>query len=244
MENVDHMQELENLLREVLAEMIKEEYENRPKHIKKHFFSLRFRRRMRRMVKEVRAERRAAENASSITDLYRPIYSRRKWLVLLALLLVLVGGTVAGAEPVICRLFEYCMEQHGNYVEMESREDDSKMVTDSFQKYEFTEVPEGYELAQEEYKSDFGVYQVSYVNSEGEMLILRQSLQENGNHGNVTSVREEMEEVEINDFHGYFVEDFDTGSMVLSDGTYMLELSGSFSKEELLSLAENLRYEE
>lgn len=244
MENVDHMQELENLLREVLAEMIKEEYENRPKHIKKHFFSLRFRRRMRRMVKEVRAERRAAENASSITDLYRPIYSRRKWLVLLALLLVLVGGTVAGAEPVICRLFEYCMEQHGNFVEMEQRKDYSGTAADSFHKYEFAEVPEGYELAQEEYKSDFGVYQVSYVNSEGEMLVLRQSLQENGNHGNTTSTREEMEDIKINDFHGYFVEDFDTGNMVLSDGKYMLEIFGNLSKEELLSLAENLRYEE
>lgn len=37
MENVDHMRELEELLREVLAEMIKQEYENRPKHIKRHF---------------------------------------------------------------------------------------------------------------------------------------------------------------------------------------------------------------
>lgn len=199
---------------------------------------------MRRMVKEVRAERRAAENASSITDLYRPIYSRRKWLVLLALLLVLVGGTVAGAEPVICRLFEYCMEQHGNFVEMESREDDSKMVTDSFQKYEFTEMPEGYELVKEEFKSEFGVYQVSYVDSEGNGLLFRQSLQENGNLGNITSTREKMENVEVNDFHGYFVDDFDTRSLVLSDGKYMLEIFGNLSKEELLSLAENLRYEE
>lgn len=240
MENVDHMQELENLLREVLAEMIKEEYENRPKHIKKHFFSLRFRRRMRRMVKEVRAERRAAENASSITDLYRPIYSRRKWLVLLALLLVLVGGTVAGAEPVICRLFEYCMEQHGNFVEMEQGKEEE--LNKEFQKYELAKVPEGYELVEEEAKYEFGVYQISYINSEGHSLVLRQSLLENGNLGNITSTREEMEEVEINDFHGYFVEDFDTGSLVLSDGKYMIEIFGSLSKEELLSLAENLKH--
>lgn len=240
MENVDHMQELENLLREVLAEMIKEEYENRPKHIKKHFFSLRFRRRMRRMVKEVRAERRAAENASSITDLYRPIYSRRKWLVLLALLLVLVGGTVAGAEPVICRLFEYCMEQHGDFVEMEQGKEEE--LNKEFQKYELAKVPEGYELVEEEAKYEFGVYQISYINSEGHSLVLRQSLLENGNLGNITSTREEMEEVEINDFHGYFVEDFDTGSLVLSDGKYMIEIFGSLSKEELLSLAENLKH--
>lgn len=242
MQNEDHMQELERLLKEVLAELVKQEYENRPKHIKRHFFSLRFRRRMRRMVKEVRAERRAAKEASSITDLYRPIRSRKKWLIILALLLVLVGGTVAGAEPVICRLFEYCMEQHGDFVETESREDDSNSTADSFQKYEFAKVPEGYELVEEEFKSEFGVYQVSYVNLEGEMLVLRQSLQENGNHGNTTSTREEMEDVEINDFHGYFVEDFDTGSLVLSDGKYMIEIFGSFSKEELLSLAGSLRY--
>lgn len=244
MENVDHMRELEELLREVLAEMIKQEYENRPKHIKRHFFSLRFRRRMRRMAKEVRAKRQTEENASPITDLYRPIRSKRRWLILLALLMVLVGGTVTGAEPVICRLFEYCMEQHGNFVEMESREDNSKMATDAFAKYEFAEVPEGYELVEEEFKSEFGVYQISYANSKEEILMFRQSLQENGNHGNVTSEREGMEEVKINDFQGYFVEDFDTGSMVLSDGTYMIELSGKFSKEELLSLAESLRHTE
>lgn len=151
---------------------------------------------------------------------------------------------MTGAEPVICRLFEYCMEQHGNFVEMESREDNSKMATDAFAKYEFAEVPEGYELVEEEFKSEFGVYQISYANSKEEILMFRQSLQENGNHGNVTSEREEMEEVKINDFQGYFVEDFDTGSMVLSDGTYMIELSGKFSKEELLSLAESLRHTE
>lgn len=242
MQNVDHMQELENLLKEVLTELVRQEYENRPKHFKRHFFSLRFRRKMRRMIKQVNAERRAAENASPITDLYRPIHSKRKWLIMLALLLALVGGTVTGAEPVICRLFEYCMEQHGNFVEMEQREDYSGTEADSFQKYEFAKVPEGYESAQEEYKSDFGVYQISYVNSEGEMLVLRQSLQENGNHGNTTSTREEMDEVKINDFQGYFVEDFDTCSLVLSDGKYMLEIFGNFSKEELLSLAEDLRF--
>ena len=242
MQNVDHMQELENLLKEVLAELVRQEYENRPKHFKRHFFSLRFRRKMRRMIKQVNAERRAAENASPITDLYRPIHSKRKWLIMLALLLTLLGGTVTGAEPVICRLFEYCMEQHGNFVEMEQGEDNRKMAEDSFQKYEFAKVPEGYELAGEEFKSDFGVYQLSYANSEQEMLVLRQSLQENGNHGNTTSIREEMEKVQINDFQGYFVEDFDTSSLVLSDGKYMIEIFGSLSKEELLSLAENLRF--
>lgn len=38
MQNVDHMQELENLLKEVLAELVRQEYENRPKHFKRHFF--------------------------------------------------------------------------------------------------------------------------------------------------------------------------------------------------------------
>lgn len=242
MQNVDHMQELENLLKEVLTELVRQEYENRPKHFKRHFFSLRFRRKMRRMIKQVNAERRAAENASPITDLYRPIHSKRKWLIMLALLLALVGGTVTGAEPVICRLFEYCMEQHGNFVEMEQGEDNRKMAEDSFQKYEFAKVPEGYELVEEQFKSDFGVYQISYADSEGHGLVLRQSLQGNGNHGNTTSTREEMEEVVINGFQGYFVEDFDTGSLVLSDGKYMLEIFGNFSKEELLSLVEDLRF--
>lgn len=244
MENVDHMKELEELLREVLAEMIKQEYENRPKHIKRHFFSLRFRRRMRRMAKEVRAKRQTEENASPITDLYRPIRSKRRWLILLALLMVLVGGTVTGAEPVICWLFEYCMEQHGNFVEMESREDNSKMATDAFAKYEFAEVPEGYELVEEEFKSEFGVYQISYVNAEGYALMLRQSILENGNLGNTTSIWEKPEEVKINDFHGYFMEDSNVQSLILSDGTYMIELSGAFSKEEMLSLAESLRHAE
>lgn len=38
------------------------------------------------------------------------------------------------------------------------------------------------------------------------------------------------------------MEDFDTSSLVLSDGKYMIEIFGSLSKEELLSLAENLRF--
>lgn len=151
---------------------------------------------------------------------------------------------MTGAEPVICWLFEYCMEQHGNFVEMEQRENDNNTEADSFQKYEFAEVPEGYELLGEEFKSEFGVYQISYVNAEGYALMLRQSILENGNLGNTTSIWEKPEEVKINDFHGYFMEDSNVQSLILSNGTYMIELSGAFSKEELLSLAESLRHAE
>ena len=56
----------------------------------------------------------------------------------------------------------------------------------------------------------------------------------------ITANREDLEEVEIGDFEGYYFKDADTKNMVLSDEEYTLLFIGDFSREEFLGLAENL----
>ncbi len=83
-----------------------------------------------------------------------------------------------------------------------------------------------------------------YENKEGLLLLLRQNGQGESTMGNITSDKVELEEVKINGFKGYFVKDFDTANLILSDGECLIEIFGNFSKEELISLAEGLELSE
>ncbi len=232
------MQSMDSLLKAAFEEMVVQDYENRSKKLPRHWFSIKFRWKMSRLLHHT--EEKAAEHFNSIIDLYRPVRSKRKLLILLALLLILVGGTAACAQPVIFWLFQNYLEQHEDFVEIQKGEEGTILSEGSFQKYRLRNVPEGYELVSEEVKEIFSEYQIVYENPLGYALVLRQTELDKGNMGNVTSIREDFEEVKINSFTGYYIEDSNTHSLILSDEEYLFELSGSLSKEELLETAESL----
>ena len=117
------------------------------------------------------------------------------------------------------------------------------MLKGTFEKYELAWMPEGYEMVAEEFQERFGEYQVVYENPLGYAMVFRQTELDKGNLGNITSIREGFEEVKINELQGYYIEDSNTYSLILSDEKYLFELSGSLSKEELLKAAESLEVE-
>ena len=78
------------------------------------------------------------------------------------------------------------------------------------------------------------------MKSDREVFLLKETKVDNGDIGNITSNRTDVEEITVNGFQGYFVKDFDMATLVLSDGEYMIELFGPLSKEELISVAESL----
>lgn len=235
------MQSMDSLLKAAFEEMVVQDYENRSKKLPRHWFSIKFRWKMSRLLHHT--EEKAAEHFNSIIDLYRPVRSKRKLLILLALLLILVGGTAACAQPVIFWLFQNYLEQHEDFVETQRRRDDTKMLKGTFEKYELAWMPEGYEMVAEEFQERFGEYQVVYENPLGYAMVFRQTELDKGNLGNITSIREGFEEVKINELQGYYIEDSNTYSLILSDEKYLFELSGSLSKEELLKAAESLEVE-
>ncbi len=243
------MDNMDLLLKDAFEEMVTEEYENRPLDYPKYRFSLKFRIKMHRMIRQIGAEEKNAGEKTSILELYRPIHSRRRLILLVALMLLLLGGTVAAAKTLINWLYQITLEQREDHVKVNENEsaisgDETGVSEENFRKYKLTRIPEGYYLVEEKIDKGFKENVEVYENKEGLLLLLRQNGQGESTMGNITSDKVELEEVKINGFKGYFVKDFDTANLILSDGECLIEIFGNFSKEELISLAEGLELSE
>lgn len=240
------MQNMDKLLKEVFAEIVEERYENRPKEVPKHRFSLKFKMKMYWLMHKVGIMGKSPEREGSILELYRPVHSKRRLVALVLLMVMLLGGTVVAAQTIIYWLHEVILEQHDDHLKIYNpnlKADGESTTTpevEEFHKYRLTEIPEGYQFVEEEYFDSYGLYQVIYMKSDREVFLLKETKVDNGDIGNITSNRTDVEEITVNGFQGYFVKDFDMATLVLSDGEYMIELFGVLSKEELISVAESL----
>ena len=236
--------ELDRLLKQAFEKMVAEDYANRPQEFPKHQFSARFERNMEKLLRA--AEEPTEEPAAkfSLLELLRPIRSRKAVVVMAAIMVLVFGMTAGGTNPIIIWLHDNWMQQHGDYVEVQNREDKAKVSEDTFRKYVLKEIPEGYELKNEQYDKDIGIYYMTYVDKEGKLLIIRQSKKENGNIGNLTAGRKDIVQIEVGDFEGYYVEDSDTDNLVLCDKEYMVVFTGNLTREDFLKLAENLQVAE
>ncbi len=243
------MQEMDILLKEAFGELVEQEYQQRPRNLPKHRFSMRFRIKMYRLLRQVGAKSKRLDGGSSMLELYRPVRSKRGLVIILALLLMLLGGTITAAETLVQWLNEIMLEQHGDHVKIFKKEtgvmdEELSNGEERFFKYNLAELPEGYRLVEEVYRQRFDEYQITYVNDKGDMMLLRQSGYKEGIMGNITSGFKGMDKVTVNDFMGYYVRDVDTANLVLTDGEYVIELFGNLSKKELISLAKRLQLEE
>ncbi len=236
-------------MKEAFGELVEQEYQQRPRNLPKHRFSMRFRIKMYRLLRQVGAKSKRLDGGSSMLELYRPVRSKRGLVIILALLLMLLGGTITAAETLVQWLNEIMLEQHGDHVKIFKKEtgvmdEELSNGEERFFKYNLAELPEGYRLVEEVYRQRFDEYQITYVNDKGDMMPLRQSGYKEGIMGNITSGFKGMDKVTVNDFMGYYVRDVDTANLVLTDGEYVIELFGNLSKKELISLAKRLQLEE
>lgn len=231
----------------VLGRIVEERYEKRPQEVKRHRFSLRFKWKMAKAMRAFKSKEKEKEKKAgshSLPVFLRPLSSARVAVAMAAVMVVLLGTTVRGTNPIIVWMYETWMVQHGDYVEIEGREDEVKVADNaghSFKKYELAEVPEGYELQDEMYEEGIGVYHVYYTNEKQQTLVFKQGNKGNNNLGNVTANRKDMEKVTVGGFEGYFIHDTDMNNLILSDEDYTLLFTGDLSKEELLEIAGNLR---
>lgn len=230
------MADMDKLLRQAFDEIAKEEYENRPEVIPEHKFSLKFRWKMHRILRKMKTGKETREDGKghSLMGLYRSVHSRKRRMVILLLVIMVLGGTAFATEPVIrwlCNYYVHVKIQRDNTEESEDKE------RGTFRKYYLTEVPEGYSLKTEDFDEEVERYAITYINDKEEVLLFKQTWQEDGRSENLTSNKEDLKDVEVNGFTGYYVEDQEIGTLILSNGIYRLVLNGNFSKEELIEIA-------
>ncbi|MEY8516272.1 DUF4367 domain-containing protein [Lachnospiraceae bacterium 29-84] len=241
--------DIDKLLEKAFEELAKIEYEQRPTNLPQHKFSLRFHCKMywslwkaRRRKAKKRKKLILEDRDKALTVLYRPLQHKKR--LALALVLLLFTGSVAlSADSVFHFIFDRAIKRQNDHMGVVYQEWEEH-AKEEFQKYEITDIPDGYYLEREEYNDEFQIYFLLYRNKNGHILHLNQSWQEGGMLGNVTSDTKKVEDVKIKDYPGYYVSDGDINTLVFSDGIYILELSGELSKEKMIEIAESLKLKE
>lgn len=234
---------MDELLALAFEETAKDGYSSRMKSLPRHRFTFRFYRNMHKIFRmpEIQEKFRKKRVKGSVLELYRPIHSKRRLAVIVLLLLMVIGGSSFASEPLIRWLSSFYTEQNDDHIRFQNDESNIGIGSrDIFRNYGFKDVPKGYSFISEEFDEGFQQYFVTYSDEEGKILYLRQVWQEDKHPENLTSDIELLKDIEINGFTGYFIEDDGVGSLIISNGTYKLVLSGPFSKKELIELAGKL----
>ena len=224
----------------------------------KHRFSRTFR-------KKIKVLLQPGMGKHTIPALY-PVHGRRRVIVVVAVLVLLLGTTVAGRSFFQSLLGKYILTGYTDHVqlnlgepenlEMVAIEDNEKNTMeigaelDSEEDFEFVckkpqWVPEGYTLEREEYKEDFQLYQNNYVNNDGKYALYQQMRNDRVDNIGISSNGGEQQEVMIENFKGYFIPDDvldeEKGNLVWEDGTYLYMMVGDLTKEELIRMAETIK---
>lgn len=224
----------------------------------KHRFSRTFR-------KKIKVLLQPGMGKHTIPALY-PVHGRRRVIVVVAVLVLLLGTTVAGRSFFQSLLGKYILTGYTDHVqlnlgepenlEMMAIEDNEKNTMeigaelDSEEDFEFVckkpqWVPEGYTLEREEYKEDFRLYQNSYVNKDGKYALYQQMRNDRVDNIGISSNGDEQQKVMIENVKGYFIPDDELdgerGNLVWEDGKYLYIIGGDFTKEELIRMAETIK---
>ena len=130
--------------------------------------------------------------------------------------MLLLGGTVVAAKTLISWLYQVTLEQREDHVKVNRyetaiSENETAVTEGSFQKYKLTKIPEGYELIESRTDEIFKESVEIYKNSDKKIFFLKQNGQDGNTMGNVTFDSEGMEEVNVGDFKGYYMEDTNMG---------------------------------
>lgn len=223
----------------------------------KHRFSRTFR-------KKIKVLLQPGMGKHTIPALY-PVHGRRRVIMVVAVLVLLLGTTVAGRSFFQSLLGKYILTGYTDHVqlnlgepenlEMVAIEDNEKNTMeigaepDSEEDFGFVckkpqWVPEGYTLEREEYKENFQLYQNNYVNNDGKTLWYHQMCNDTVSNFGVSSNGSEQQEVMIENFKGYFIPDDvldeERGNLVWEDGKYLYMIAGDLTKEELIRIAESI----
>lgn len=238
------MADMDKLLKQAFDEIAKEEFENRPEVIPEHKFSLKFRWKMHRILRKMKTGKDSSgdEKGHSLMGLYRSIHSRKRRTAIILLIIMVLGGTAFATEPVIRWLCNYYVDQYDDHVKIQrdNPEEAEDGERGTFRKYQLTELSEKYSVESENFDKKFQRYYVTYVDKDGGVLYLKQTWKEDERPENITSDTEPLEAVQVSGFTGYYAEDEENGSLILSNGVYTLVLTGEYSKEELMELAGKL----
>lgn len=209
-------------LAEVFQIVYKEEFaefDNPPKH----FFS----RRHRKAMKAILYPHTAPEPSEK-----RHIPLKRRVLIVLMVVILMAFGISAGAAMIR----GFTRKENSDNTEIFAVNAENAPKTIEYVYY-LPEIPEGY--VPHEYTADSWSVNTSYINlSINKTLNFNQHVKD-GYHTHLDNERHELEEIEINGKYALYLGSDSWGTITWDNEDYVLEVSGCFTKEELIALAES-----
>lgn len=225
----------ETTLKEILEEICEEEV-NEYEKIKPpyHFFSIRHRKAM----KEILYPHRQSQPVE-ISSKHRYIPVRKRLLIMTMVVVMAVMCITAGGAMI--RGFNRKVYPDYTMLLAANAENCPKTIENV---YYLPEIPEGYEL----YEENYNIYRVTkfYENiiTKREMTFA-QDVKEGYTH-KFDNERNTFEEVDINGKYGLYLkpnnENKISGTIVWDNEDYILQISGDFTKNELIELAKSAKY--
>lgn len=163
-----------------------------------------------------------------------------RYALITVLLLVLCTSSVVAVEPIREKMKDLIYTVFLNYIEIENEETSVDADGEIIWK-EPTEIPEGYEKAQEEKDDLLGQCFITWTNEEGNVLTYIQ-----GDADSVTlalsSDGEKPEEITIDGKKAqYAIDENGSASLFFEDGNIIYAIQGRAEKEELIKMAESIQ---
>lgn len=197
-----------------------------------HVFSLRHRRMMKKLFKELETKR---ETESPSTAYQCSTKRKRPALLIVAIIFSVLLSVTAAAYAVYSFGFK---KQPDHTIAFSENLENAPTEIESM--YVLDSVLDGYK----EFKRNIGLgtADVTYKNGD-KYLTLKQKVKVKYKT-NYNTEGYEIEKTEVNGYDGFYI-DFGTASaLVWDNGDYILELQGTFDKNELLELAKNVKPQE
>ena len=180
----------ENLLREAVCRAVEEEWQRVNDEVKKspHTFSPEFHEKMRQLFASVGAF--GLHNPSDAADAEEPFLKQlaarpkkrpspwmyRRWIAIIALLMLGASGAALASDDIRKGLYQLQYQFFEDNVTIEAtpengmEKDDDNAASEEFHAYKWKEVPEGYEVVQEEDDAELRLYRIDYENSKSNFI--------------------------------------------------------------------------
>lgn len=198
----------------------------------------RFSRRHRKAMRDILQPRAQAISTTCESYMQRIPFKRKIWIAVMVIILAAIGITAGAAA-----INGFWRNKHRDYTELltVNAENCPKTIENV---YYLPEMPEGYELY-EVSQDNWKIY-TSYINRDtSECMVFVQDVKD-GYKDNFNTEYRDFEELDINGHYALYL-DFSNseqirGLIVWDNEDYVLQVSGNFTKSELVNLAKSAKF--
>ena len=213
----------EELLRLALQEACEKEFAEFETG-EEHVFSLRHRRKMDKLFKKY------CSPPKTDTIIKMPV---RKRIIIAICVIILATILCVGVVAIATNGFKFDKKEDHTETLTINWENSPKAIDDV---YYLTAIPEKYELIESNINT--ATAEFIYKSDNGDFLVMRQ-MAKKGYYAYYNTEGYKLEETRVGDLNGFFIDYENELLLVWDNEDYIIQISGNFTKEEMIDLAKS-----